>query len=329
MSVVRALLFTLAFVAAVAGLGVWLLWNSRPPVPPLTGGIESGRIQHAGRARSWVAYLPVKRATPQALVLALHASMGNAQQAREAFGYEFDRLADQAGFIVAYPNGYQGHWNEARAIGPFAAKIEEIDDVGFLRALVHELAERRGADLTRVFVTGVSNGGSMVLRLALEAPELARAYAVVAANVPTPQNMAAVPRNEPVSILFMNGTDDPFSPWSGGDVALFGLWGNRGPVLSAQASVDYFRGSAGLDVAPVVASLPDRISTDGSTVERFVWAAPGKPRVVLYSIRGGGHDVPHPAPHGRRLLGNANRDIHAATEIWEFFMSTVSDERKE
>ena len=167
----------------------------------------------------------------------------------------------------------------------------------------------------------------MVLRLALAAPEFARAYAVVAASVPAPQNMAAAPTSQPVSILFMNGTGDPFNPWSGGDVALYGVWGNRGPVLSTQASVDYFRGLAGLDGAPVITALPDPVSTDGSTVERSVWAAPGKPRVVLYAVRGGGHDAPHPAPHGRRLLGHANRDIQAAKEIWEFFMSTVSDER--
>jgi polyhydroxybutyrate depolymerase len=325
--VVRALLFTLAFVAAVAGLGVRLLWNSRPPAPRLTGRIESGKIQHGGKARSWVAYLPVKQATPLALVIALHSSMGSGLQAREAFGYGFDVLADQAGFIVAYPNGYQGHWNEARAVGPFAAKTDKIDDVGFLRALVDELVERHHVDRARVFVTGVSNGGSMVLRLALAAPEFAHAYAVVAASVPAPQNMAAAPSNRPVSILFMNGTGDPFNPWGGGDVALFGVWGNRGPVLSTQASVDYFRGLAGLEIAPVITALPDRVSTDGSTVERSVWAAPGKPRVVLYAVRGGGHDVPDPAPHGRRLLGNANRDIQAANEIWEFFMSTVAGDR--
>jgi poly(3-hydroxybutyrate) depolymerase len=42
---------------------------------------------------------------------------------------------------------------------------------------------------------------------------------------------------------------------------------------------------------------------------------------ALYAIQGGGHSVPHPAMHGWRLLGNSNRDIHAADEIWEFFQS--------
>ena len=70
---------------------------------------------------------------------------------------------------------------------------------------------------------------------------------------------------------------------------------------------------------PEVTVFPDRDSSDGSTVERSLWTAPGRARVALYTIRGGGHEVPHPATYGRRLLGNSNRDIHAGNEIWKFF----------
>ena len=49
------------------------------------------------------------------------------------------------------------------------------------------------------------------------------------------------------------------------------------------------------------------------------WIAAGKRNVTLISILGGGHAVPHPEMHGPLLLGNSNRDFHAANEIWEFF----------
>jgi len=78
---------------------------------------------------------------------------------------------------------------------------------------------------------------------------------------------------------------------------------------------------AELEGAPQVTKFPDRDPGDGSTVERSSWSAPGKRSVALYAIQGGGHSVPHPAMHGWRLLGNSNRDIHAANEIWEFFQS--------
>ena len=161
----------------------------------------------------------------------------------------------------------------------------------------------------------------MTLCLALQTPDFARAYAAVVSSVPAPENMAVTPKNQPVSMLIMNGTDDPINPWQGGDVVLWPVLPNRGPVLSAQASIDYFRKLADLNGSPQVTQFPDRDPGDGSTVERSSWSAPGKRSVALYTINGGGHGVPHPATYGRRLLGNTNRDIRAANEIWEFFQS--------
>jgi polyhydroxybutyrate depolymerase len=308
-----------AIVLLVGGLGVWGLPGSYPPKPNLTGQIERGTLEHGGRTRSWIAYVPAKPAPHPQLIVALHASLGTGQQLREVFGYDFDLLADQEGFIVVYPQGYDGHWNEAKRQGSYAAKRENIDDVGFLQALVDRFVKDHDVDRSRVYVTGVSNGGSMTLRLALQTPGFARAYAAVVSSVPVPENMAAPPSNQPVSILLMNGTDDPYNPWRGGDVVLYGVYGNRGPVLSTPASIDYFRNLAGLAGEPQVTQFPDREPDDGSTVERSLWSAPGKPVVALYAVNGGGHAAPHPGTRGHRLLGHTNRDIHAANEIWDFF----------
>jgi polyhydroxybutyrate depolymerase len=307
--------------AGVSGLAGLALRQSLPPMPELAGRIEKAALSHGGRTRTWLTYMPAGRAAAPALVIVLHSSMGSAQQAREMFGYDFDVLADEHGFVVAYPNGVEGHWNEARVKGPFAAKQQNIDDVGFLRALVDQLVERYDVDRSHVYVTGVSNGGSMAIRLALEGPDLARAYAAVVSSVPAPGNMAAAPSGRAVSMLIMNGTDDPLNPWDGGDVVLRGVWGNRGPVMSTHASIDYFRALAGLESAADTTAFPDRDASDGSTVERSLWSEPGKSSVALYAIKGGGHQVPHPATYGRRLLGSSNRDIHAAREIWKFFRS--------
>ncbi len=295
------------------------LRHSYPPMPKLAGRIEHGVLRHDGRTRSWIAYLPGKVAIHPALVIVLHGSMGSGEQARKSFGYDFDLLADREGFIAVYPQGFEGQWNDCRIKGPYSAKTEHIDDVGFLHALVDRLASDHGVDRTRIYVTGVSNGGSMTLCLAFRTPQFARAYAAVAASVPAASNMAVPPNNQPVSILIMDGTDDPINPWQGGDVVLWPVLASRGPVLSVQASIDYFRHLAGLDGAPQVTQFPDRDPGDGSTVERALWSAPGKPEVALFTILGGGHSVPHPAMYGWRLLGHSNRDIHAAEEIWDFF----------
>jgi polyhydroxybutyrate depolymerase len=109
------------------------------------------------------------------------------------------------------------------------------------------------------------------------------------------------------------------NPWAGGDVALYGLIGNRGAVLSTEQSIDYFRELAGHTGAAEVSTLSDREPNDGSTVELRRWSTPGKKPVVLYAIRNGGHNAPHPKLTLPRLLGPTNHDISAAEEIWRFF----------
>ena len=47
-------------------------------------------------------------------------------------------MADRHGFIVLYPDGYKNNWNDCRKDAPFAANKENVDDVGFLRALVEQ-----------------------------------------------------------------------------------------------------------------------------------------------------------------------------------------------
>lgn len=313
-------------VIVVAALAFALLRRDVPQQPRLPGTVERGALAHAGRTRTWLAYVPTKLRTHPEVVIVLHASMGTSERARQVFGYDFDRLAEEHGFLAVYPQGYEGHWNDCKKKGPFAAKAENVDDVGFLHALVDRLAADHGVDRTRVYVTGVSNGGAMTLRLALETPDFARAYAAVLSSVPTPENMAMTPKPHPVSILLMNGTADPMNPWEGGDVALYGVYGNRGPVLSTPASIDYFLNLDGLSGPPTTTQIPDRDPHDGSTAERQTWTAPGKRRVTLVEVHGGGHTTPHPAIRGYRLLGRTNRDFHAAEEIWAFFVQAGEED---
>jgi polyhydroxybutyrate depolymerase len=318
-----ALLVAASLTGLVAAAVYALLDQEIPPQPDLTGRLVTGQLHSGGRQRTWRAYVPAQRSARPALIIVLHGSMGSPTTARvDDFGYDFDRIADREGAIVLYPQGFDGHWNNAARIGPYAAKAQQVDDVGFLHALVNHVASEYGADRTAVLVTGVSNGGAMVTRLALQTPAFARAYAVVSENLPTAANLAVQPSGKPVSILFLNGTDDPIVPWGGGDVALWPVLASRGDVRSMEDTLDYFRGLAGVTGAPAAEDLPDLDPDDGCTARRTTWIGPLGHRVVQIAIRGGGHGAPHPGKRGMRLLGNSNRDIHAAEAIWEFFAST-------
>ena len=310
-----ATLLLLAFVL----LAAWGLRFRRAPEPTLPGSLVSGSLDHGGRTRTWHAYLPERRVASPALVFVLHGSNGDWLQARGGYAYDFDVLAEAEGFIPIYPDGFEGCWNDCRKAGPYAANTLDIDDVGFLRALVAKFTTEHGADRARVFATGISNGGQLALRLALEAPELVRAVAPVAASLPAERNMDCKPAGRPVSVLIMNGTADPMNPFGGGDVALYGLIGNRGAVLSTEDSADYFRELAGHTNPPEIETLADLDPDDASTARVTRWRAAGRKSVALYAIQNGGHNAPSPALQIPRIFGPTNHDISAAGEIWRFF----------
>jgi polyhydroxybutyrate depolymerase len=306
--------------AGLALVAAWGLRFRRPPEPDLPGRLVGGALEHEGRTRTWHAYLPARPLASPALVFVLHGSGGDGEQARGGYAYAFDVLAERDGFVPIYPDGFERHWNDCRKAGPYSANALDVDDVGFLGALVDRFVAEHGADPTRVFATGISNGGQMALRLALEAPERVRAVAPVVASLPAAGNLDCETAGRPVSILIMNGTADPMNPFEGGDVALYGVVGNRGAVLSSADSIDYFRELAGHAEPPsAVERLPDRDPGDGSTIEVRRWRAPGRRDVELWVVENGGHSAPHPDITLPRLLGPTNHDISAAEEIWKFF----------
>jgi polyhydroxybutyrate depolymerase len=311
------LAFALVLLALVAQQALFRFERVEPPALP--GKLVHSSVESGGRTRTFSFYLPAERAERPAIVLALHGSLGDGGQMRAGFGYELDLLAEHEGFLPVYPDGFEGHWNDCRRHAPYSANTQNVDDVAFLAAVVEQLAHEHNADPGRVFATGASNGGQMALRLALEAPEAVRAVAPIIASLPAAGNMDCRTAGRPVSILVMNGTEDPMNPYEGGTVALHGVWGNRGAVLSTRETIDYWRELAGHAEEPEVTDLPDLDTRDHSTVQRSRWRTDGKKDVVLYEIRGGGHSVPNRHVRGPRILGRTNGDIEAAREIWSFF----------
>jgi len=85
-----------------------------------------------------------------------------------------DAASDREHFIAVYPNGTgRGRflvWNAGTCCG--RAPLQGIDDVGFVRAMIDDLAKRTPIDRTRIYATGLSNGAMMTYRIAAEAPDL-------------------------------------------------------------------------------------------------------------------------------------------------------------
>jgi len=312
----RILLWAGGILALLPGIAVYLLYAPAPPEPVLSARLRSGTIKVGNRERNYLVYAPARRSASRPLLVVFHGSMGSPGTIRVETGYGFDRLADHEGFVVAYPQGFEGHWNDCRKAADYPARRLGIDDVGFFEALVARLRREHGVDPSRIFVAGLSNGGHFVFRLALEHPQGIAGAAVFGANLPTPDNNDCTMRGPPPPIMIVNGTSDPINPYEGGIVTLFGF-GNRGTVLSARQSAAYFAGAGGF--VPAGERIEPKDSGDPTWVERSVWRRPGRSEIVLLSVHGGGHVLPQPAYRPRRLLGRATTAIDGPEEAWRFF----------
>lgn len=306
---------------AVLSFGFWALAVRTPPapLPGLRGTLLRDSITVGGRQRSFQYYLPPVLPPDPRLVLVLHGSGMDGAQIRKLTGYSFDVLADREPAIIAYPNGWDRNWNDCRAGGDFEARELGVDDVAFIRMLVVWFARERNVPSDAVFVAGMSNGGQLAYRLALEAPDLVRAIAVIAAGMPAAADTRCAAAGKPVPAIIINGTDDPLNPYEGGQVALWGFLHRRGHVESSLASARYWAELAGHHGEPASEPIRDTDPADGTTATRLTWSGAAGPKVVLVSVRGGGHAVPHPTMSLPRLFGRTSHDFSAAEEVWHFF----------
>src|SRR5262249_34931730 len=148
-----------------------------------------------------------------ALVLAFHGNSENPENLEEVT--EFDKLSDRERFIVAYPEGFEKSWADGR--GTTEADREGIDDVGFAKAVVADIARKYTLDRGRAYATGPSNGGIFANRLGCEAADTFVAIAPVIAAMPANLSSNCKP-SAPIAVVGIQGLADPGVPFNGGEV---------------------------------------------------------------------------------------------------------------
>lgn len=270
-------------------------------------------------------YLPpdFDETSPAPLVLALHGGGGN--------GLDFDRggtngslvtAAGERGVVLVFPEGIDHQWCDGRfsQIDP-ASPCRNRDDVAFLSAVIDAMVDDYNIDPARVYATGISNGGFMSLRLAIELSGKIAAVAPVTAQLPaalTGQYPA-----QPISVMLINGTADPIVPYDGGDVRLFDFGRSRGEVLSTAATIAHFRAHNGCDPVPALVVLPEQDVVDGTavTLETYTGCRANS-EIILVKVIGGGHTWPGGRQYLRQdLIGTVSREINASEMILDFFLN--------
>jgi polyhydroxybutyrate depolymerase len=173
-------------------------------------------IPHDGGYRTYLVHLPTSYDGSEELpmVIAMHGGFGNAYNMQNMS--QLSVKANQENFIVVYPEGVAGGalnisaWNAGWCCG--YASNANIDDVGFIDALIDSLSEDLAIDLNRVYATGMSNGGFMSYRLACELSHKIAAIAPVSASMA----MTSCSPNLPVPVIGFHSYLDTNVPYDGG-----------------------------------------------------------------------------------------------------------------
>ena len=226
----------------------------------------------------------------------------------------FSALADEAGFVLAMPQAVGEIWNDGRYHGGRWRSVEEVDDVGYLLAVVTDACERASADPGRVYVVGMSNGAVMAGRLACEHADrlagVAQVAGTAAADIVATCHPAA-----PVPLLSIHGTGDRFARYEGGRArglrARFYLRHPAGPLLGVDAWAELLARANGA-TGPIV----EQSGLD-ATLRRWAGATPMSD-LAFYRVEAGGHTWPGMRGWVPPFLGPVTRSFDATRVAWDF-----------
>lgn len=169
---------------------------SPPPAPPVTP--QGFTMAVGGVTRNYIVYAQpnISGRVPALVVL---------QGANAATSVEIGRdnlipFANAGQLVLVYAQPVRESWNAGACCE--SAQAQGVNDVGFIDQLVTTIQGR--SDVSSVYLAGYSNGGKLAYDVVCSNPGLVKAFAVIAAT-PT----VGCPDGAPVSLVTMDGTDDP------------------------------------------------------------------------------------------------------------------------
>lgn len=284
--------------------------------------------------RPYDIYVPdsIACGTPAPVVIALHGGGGNSEAMARVtcpFG-DFsdpgclDAVAERESFLLVYPNGIgaklapkvrtfnAGGGEDGYDCIAGRACDENIDDVGYIEDLLDDVEARFAVDTSRIYSTGLSNGGAMSYRLACEMSHRIAAIASVAGAHQVAAVQGCAPER-PVPVMEIHGTFDDIVPYYGGVGTL-----TLGYKVSVADSIGFWVDANGCAQTPSTSWLPN-IAFDWTRVVRDVYSGcDDGASVVLLEVQGGGHNWPGGWAYGVSA-GVISRDINASDAIWSFF----------
>lgn len=279
-------------------------------------GESSGQITVDGMQRSFIVYVPESYSPNKKspAILLFHGGGGTARSMLNiSFGDDFKAISERDNVILIAPEGIEKSWNDGRQT---KANKQGIDDVKFVRQLLHSLEAEYSIDTTRIYATGISNGGFMTSRLGCEMGDKLAAIAVVAATMGEEVPYSSCNPDFMLPVMYIHGSADPIIPINGAEKSL----GAEGAFVSHQAVIDKWVKIDQCNPKPRVLQFPDR-ANDGTTITEEIYSG-GKngSEVISYIVNNGGHTWPGGKQYlPKFLVGRVSRNMNACEVIWDFF----------
>ena len=266
-----------------------------------------------GNARSFIVYLPTgyNNAGKMPMIFAIHGGSGTPEGMINIAN--FKPIADRDKVVLVYPAGIQNNWNDGR---PTTPNQLGINDVSFFNQLCDYMITNYPVDGTKIYATGISNGGFMSSRLGCELSNRIAAIAVDAATIESTTIAPSCNPGRPVPAIYIHGTLDPLVPFMGGTVSP----GAGGTAISHFQAIDKWITINGCNTTPTITDLPD-IANDGTTIKQRVYSnSTNGSEVVSYVVTNGGHTWPQGYQYANEaFIGKTSQDMNACEVIWAFF----------
>lgn len=304
--------------------------------PSAKGRFVTRTFHDAVGTRVYKLYIPAWAAdaapASMPLVLMLHGCTQSADDF--AAGTQMNRLADQQGFIVAYPEQASGA-NASRCWNWFRTQdqLRDSGEPAILAGIARSVAADLPVDPARIFVAGLSAGAAMAVILGETYPELFAAVGAhsglpYAAAHDVPSALAAMKGRGILGRPHLPGTpDDPRRPTLQA-VPVIVFHGDRdhtvqhsnGEHIAQQARHAQAAQASAKD--PLDSRLKTHTDTGSMRGRRYTRTvhtdASGRPRVETWTLHGGGHAWSGGSPSGS-YTDPAGPD--ASAEMLRFFLS--------
>ena len=248
-------------------------------------------------------------------VLALHGGQGSAEIMRA--NSRFDSVAKANGLMVVYPEGTEfGEGRHAWNTGYLLRRqVRDADDIAYLDTLIDKLIKEHGADPSRIYMTGGSNGGMMTYVYAVARPERLAAVAPAVASMFSFETKPSVP----LPILIINGAKDEEVPLEGGM--------SRNPLVSRAQDAPYkpLKEVVQFWVEANKSAAEPKVTTKGTLTTTSYAASSSGAATEFIVDSAGGHGWP-----GTRTRRGGQTPITAfdgAERVWEFFQDKQRERR--